>query len=749
MRLVRFEDESGGFAIDLHPLVTVISGVPLHVRERLVHALAAIPKGSDPGGHGSIEVHGVFLDLNRESLELLELNQDLDVVLRASDLPGEDPVDEAPAASAPSAFDHLTTGRHGDDLSTARSLVDQHDEAHRAALDVVASIRAQLRDIDQEQSTLSMQLDAARAGLDPSALAAVEDARAELARIDQLASRSADTEPQQPSPPSPPEEGAEALTTAEIEERLTVLIDEADRLKRQLRTLRAIDPEPVRRAFQDLDLSAPTVAEAQPGVEELIADWRRWTERKIAFDARQAVITHEPVELIAKRDAAIAEFEEAERSLESPRPDPAAVERLETIHDEIFELDGRTSKLSAGKIRRRLEVLRDAERDALASLGFDSWSAYVMGVSGTTYDLVAQSRFDRAREAVELAEAELAKARTEAPSVDPEAEEIEAARAHLTERSAAFLGEVPTTGPDDVVAALQALRPAVSETSTRGDSTDSVEALRRALVETGTDLPDHEMTPTELRSIAAGWLEAMESLPARILEVQAIQDQGEEEISRLAVLLDFDAPKPTPAATPPVSPAPNEASSDELAEAKARLAAAEQLANAHNEASAAIAELSERQQRLSERSNDLQFSLADGEARVAEQVELATAARNRYRRAESDQRPQETIGGGHRLTGVSAEPQPRGIANAEAVEWYVLARLAQQRSVSFVGSVPLVIDDAFAGWPVEALGDVFARLERMGEVIQIVYLTDDPEVGAWARSIGAEKARVLDMRVAH
>src|SRR4051812_15897135 len=97
MRLVRFEDESGGFAVDLHPLITVISGLPPHVRERLVYGLAALPRGSDPGGRGSIEVHGVYLDLNRESLELLELNHDLDVILRSTDLPGAEPGEtEAP-----------------------------------------------------------------------------------------------------------------------------------------------------------------------------------------------------------------------------------------------------------------------------------------------------------------------------------------------------------------------------------------------------------------------------------------------------------------------------------------------------------------------------------------------------------------------------------------------------------------------------------------------------------------------------
>ena len=57
--------------------------------------------------------------------------------------------------------------------------------------------------------------------------------------------------------------------------------------------------------------------------------------------------------------------------------------------------------------------------------------------------------------------------------------------------------------------------------------------------------------------------------------------------------------------------------------------------------------------------------------------------------------------------------------------------------------------DNSGGWSKrKALGDVFTRLERMGEVIQIVYLTDDPDVGAWARSLGSDRALVLDMRVA-
>ena len=86
-------------------------------------------------------------------------------------------------------------------------------------------------------------------------------------------------------------------------------------------------------------------------------------------------------------------------------------------------------------------------------------------------------------------------------------------------------------------------------------------------------------------------------------------------------------------------------------------------------------------------------------------------------------------------------------ADVETIEWYLLSRLAQQRSVSFVGSLPFVIDDAFRFWSVESLSSVFQRLQRMSDVIQIIYLTDDPEVGAWARYLGSDRASVIDMRV--
>ena len=94
------------------------------------------------------------------------------------------------------------------------------------------------------------------------------------------------------------------------------------------------------------------------------------------------------------------------------------------------------------------------------------------------------------------------------------------------------------------------------------------------------------------------------------------------------------------------------------------------------------------------------------------------------------------------------ERREREIAQRQAIdrlEWYVLARLAQQRSLSYVGSVPLAIDDAFADWTIDEVRGIFDRLARMSEVIQVVYLTDDIDVIAWARGLGHERASVVDL----
>jgi uncharacterized protein YhaN len=87
-----------------------------------------------------------------------------------------------------------------------------------------------------------------------------------------------------------------------------------------------------------------------------------------------------------------------------------------------------------------------------------------------------------------------------------------------------------------------------------------------------------------------------------------------------------------------------------------------------------------------------------------------------------------------------AEPEP---ITGEQLEWYVLSRLSAQRSVSYAGSVPLVLDETLLGLPTEEVRSLLDHLERMSESVQIIYLSDDRDVLDWVASAGIERAAAV------
>jgi exonuclease SbcC len=84
----------------------------------------------------------------------------------------------------------------------------------------------------------------------------------------------------------------------------------------------------------------------------------------------------------------------------------------------------------------------------------------------------------------------------------------------------------------------------------------------------------------------------------------------------------------------------------------------------------------------------------------------------------------------------------------EEIEWYLLARLAEQRAVSFAGSVPLVLDDPFLGLDGDAPVRLVSRLERMAAAVQVIVLSDDPNLATWAGGLGPDRALVVDFALA-
>ncbi|HEX8582750.1 MAG TPA: hypothetical protein VF640_10490, partial [Acidimicrobiales bacterium] len=95
MRLLRLTDDRT-FELDLHPFVTVVQGLDERSRPAVLDAVAALVAGRDPGLRGLVEAHGVLLDLDPATLDLLDLSADVDPVVRAGDIPRS----EGPAARA-------------------------------------------------------------------------------------------------------------------------------------------------------------------------------------------------------------------------------------------------------------------------------------------------------------------------------------------------------------------------------------------------------------------------------------------------------------------------------------------------------------------------------------------------------------------------------------------------------------------------------------------------------------------------
>ena len=193
MRLVRYEDGDAGVAIDLHPLVTVVSGLRPEARAtapRMPSPPCRQPTRAPPDRSRST---ACFLDLTQDSLDLLDLGEDLDVVLRRDDLLA--PADEDVALPAGSTG---AIGTGDDPVPTQRPL---HRDARRstrprpqplhdrlaavsAALEEAemtrVDVRLRLSSIFDERARLGADVEAARADVDPSAATRLRLATDEL-----------------------------------------------------------------------------------------------------------------------------------------------------------------------------------------------------------------------------------------------------------------------------------------------------------------------------------------------------------------------------------------------------------------------------------------------------------------------------------------------------------------------------------------------------------------------------------------
>jgi hypothetical protein len=816
--------------VEIHPYVTVLRGSSPAARQELLDVFAALP-GGRALVPGVIEAHGVLLDLTAGSLAMLDLNHELDTVVRRTDLPHGD---GARAGSVADARQRLDEARA--QLATAEAsltaAVAARDEILLAlerlegagATEPLAAGPPPSTEPDTERSRFESA--AARvAGVQErarQALAAAEDeailaGEAHAAALARLAATEsaleAASERRDPTAAAAVEaarrrvaeaEGAVAAATAgeadfgAVGGSIEQVKEERMALEAALLALETVDPLPVRLALNDLE-SSRRVALVPSTEAEQLAD--RWAILLVDLDRLGARAYDDGPDAVERRAAARRRLVQAETevarmeaAIRGPVLDPDDVAELERAHEEVLEARDAAEKRFGGvKAVQRLEEAMAAEEAVLARLGFVSWADFRLGAPSAS---VATDEELAARLA--LAQRELRDAQTEhhalEASIDAELFKAEALdrRRLLRLQVNQLLGYEPTD--DDMESALRRHRVTVEDTG------GHLARLRSALDSAGLVLDGEDLDQRVLTDLATMWLKeqadteqrrtALEGqlaeVDVRLAQLQASEHSGAggEPVASASAVLD-DARRALAAAEARASAdAAATSTIDHLRQAFERASqeereVAHRVARADEQGLAAAAMLRAADDEVRravetlagiDRADDAAAAAAADRAELLAQVEAAGGdvsaleealedaydavddAREVY--AERGRQVGDALAALAALEAAAARaaaaPDDEGAdagddehGGAEDLEWYLLARLAAQRSVSFAGSVPLVLDDTLAGLDAASTHRVLERLERMAATVQLVILTEDLSAASWAESLGTERALVV------
>ena len=448
--------------------------------------------------------------------------------------------------------------------------------------------------------------------------------------------------------------------------------------------------------------------------QELADEFVRLQSAVGELQARLEVEGRDPASADTQLDAATPSWPEP--SEVSPRPDLSAedVAELEAAHQQVLDAERKASgRFNHGQ--RSLDEALEREQAILDRVGFPTWTrtSWVRACWPSTPRPKNASR--KARFDFEAAEAEWAQI-SEAIESDPEHTAL------LDQLEAVYLEAFDLLGgqePDDLEAALRDHKEAKREVTTQ----ELVDALAYQLELVGLDLGER---PSLDRTVVAaeafltevsGINERVEELEAERHHVSGALEEAEEELALMpaeGALIDLTAA--------PVAPVDVALTAEDVAALEAELAAATE----------AEFETSERV--------EAREALVD----AATQVHAVATSRLMKSATELAEQSDDVPPPSTEAAFEIPVDDVGGDAGQEALEFYLLARLASLRNVSFAGGVPLVVDDAFDGMPRDELRTLLGKLEKMAEAVQIIYLTDDENITDWATEVGFQRAAVVD-----
>lgn len=703
MRLLQLNPNgSEDHVLDLHPMTTVVTGVSAAGRDLLLRVIRSLPAGSDPACAGLVESHGIFFDLGADVLDLLEMRSDVDVVVGSGDVDAV--VETGPSggptialrldeAVTPERFLEITPDGVHPELDAVRKGQRDAREALSILREAADRVRVELDDVAARRRRAEAALDAARAGGDGPRLRLVGGA-----------------------------DDDHAEERGRLEAQLDELEAAIDRASRGIAELRALDVRPIQVLIDAIRNPEPVELVASDRGAELAGEFERLRDAVDALENSVQVGGITFAQAMGRLDEARAELRSAERAMQKPELSDADVTELEAAHEEVLEAERKASGgLGKRAAAKRLEEAREAEQVILDRVGYPTWSSYIMGASLFTVDPLAQERLNRAKIDLEAAESVWAEISTEMQT-RPEHRDL------LEQLEAVYLEAIDLLGGDtdeDLATALRNLRVANREVTVD----ELVDALAYQLELVGMPLgPVPVLDRTVL--IAEAFLAEAQGVQARIAELEAERASNEAEVARLEhelahlgeTTIDLTELDEATAASAEIV-------EQDLTPLEEALAAA-------TEEEQDYRELLEAREALLDTAIRVESAATGRLRKVAAELAAAEAAR----RADD---PLAAFEGLDKLAGSIGVSTDEEDAVREAVQVYLLARLAALRSVSFAGSTPIVLDDALRGLDDDDVAAVLDRLDRMSDAVQVIYLGDDERVVRWAERVGFGRAAVV------
>ncbi len=697
MKLVRIDRLApGGAALELHPKLTLLRGSGPEVRHRLRSTLRALAGDGAPAETGVIEVSGVRLAMDPSTVEQLGLN------------PGLDPVLHFGAAAAPTS----------DVTLPPPVVVVSNDEA---------ALRAQLREVTSARTELGTRIDMVREGLDPYASAALDVC---LGQIDALETRRASLRVEWDRRPG--EADTRMLRAASQLAELRAVADRAAAV--------AASGEALRDAMSRWSEDRRQADQPDPVAAELASELAAALARVESIGAADRLAESRIAEAAGKLEVAAAWVTDLREHAGHTQVDRTLVQRLETVRDEIFAVDERSGVLG-GRSKRRLVELRSEQAILLDHLGFDTYSAYVMGIPSVRAELDRAEELERAVGEERRLREVLAEASRSAVSTS-ELAEARDALALLIRRGVERMGDGRSVqvdhGTGSVEMSAQDVEQLIADLSSHVVVDPAAMSAAQILLDEATTVACNEVlsfdpavpggpvtvasTPPVPAGIPTGDRPAddpADEVAGRLLgwfaELATWMRDSETavvELERLLGEVDGAAEMDRISRWAQVE--------SELDEALDRLAAAQERVRAHDEATARLADLRTQELELRDHERELLARIAAADAAI-----VPPPAPPRWARTPG---------------GPATFDDGQVADDAESLEWTLIARVARQRSVSFVGSVPMLVEGVPAA--IDARNSVLERLQRLSAVVQIVLVADDDETAGWVDTLGDQAARL-------